>query len=157
YFLPAWGLHSVLKANAGDTAGDWGMVAGPVHYDCGRTWLAAYKGTKNPEAVKEMIRYLVSDDDFCSGYARMTGDIVANVHTQDEIKNTFKEPFLGGQNHYAELCEMSKKTKESLVQGSDQAIEALWNEAVFSYAYGEKTKDEALAEFRSHVKNTLGF
>jgi len=157
YFLPAWGLHSVLKENAGDTAGDWAMVAGPVHYDCGRTWLAAYKGTKNPEAVKEMIRYLVSDDGFCTGYARMTGDIVANIHTQDAIKNTFSEPFLGGQNHYAELCEMSRNTKESLVQGSDQAIEALWSEAVSSYAYGEKTKEEALADFRSHVKSTLGF
>ncbi|MBP5695213.1 MAG: carbohydrate ABC transporter substrate-binding protein [Treponema sp.] len=157
YFLPAWGLHSVLKENAGNTAGDWAMVTGPVQYDCGRTWLAAYKGTKNPDAVKEMIRYLVSDDDFCTEYAKLTGDIVANIHTQDKIKNTFTEPFLGGQNHYAELCEMSKNTKESLVQGSDQAIEALWKEAVFSYAYGEKTKEEAIAGFRSHVKGTLGF
>jgi ABC-type glycerol-3-phosphate transport system substrate-binding protein len=157
YFLPTWGLHYVLKTNAEGTAGDWAMCQGPAKYYWGGTWIAAYKGTKNPNAAKEMIKYLVSDDGFCEGYAKKTGDTLGNLHTQAAIKDTFSEPFLGGQNHYVEFCEMAKGIDGKLIQGTDQAIEALWNEAVAAYANGEKSKEDALNEFKAQVSTTLGF
>ena len=157
YFLPTWGLHYVLKTNAEGTAGDWAMCQGPAKYYWGGTWIAAYKGTKNPNAAKEMIKYLVSDDGFCEGYAKKTGDTLGNLHTQASIKDTFSEPFLGGQNHYVEFCEMAKGIDGKLIQGTDQAIEALWNEAVAAYANGEKSKEDALNEFKAQVSTTLGF
>ncbi|MBQ4024095.1 MAG: carbohydrate ABC transporter substrate-binding protein [Treponema sp.] len=157
YFLPTWGLHYVLKTNAEGTAGDWAMCQGPAKYYWGGTWIAAYKGTKNPNAAKEMIKYLVSDDGFCEGYAKKTGDTLGNLHTQASIKDTFSEPFLGGQNHYVEFCEMAKGIDGKLIQGTDQAIEALWSEAVAAYANGEKSKEDALNEFKAQVSTTLGF
>ena len=157
YFLPTWGLHYVLKTNAEGTAGDWAMCQGPAKYYWGGTWIAAYKGTKNPNAAKEMIKYLVSDDGFCEGYAKKTGDTLGNLHTQAAIKDTFSEPFLGGQNHYVEFCEMAKGIDGKLIQGTDQAIEALWGEAVAAYANGEKSKEDALNEFKAQVSTTLGF
>lgn len=157
YFLPTWGLHYTLKPNAGDTAGDWAMCAGPANYFWGGTWIAAYKGTKNPNAAKEMIKYLVSNDNFCENYAKETGDTLGNYHTQEAIKNDFSESFLGGQNHFAAFCEMAKGVDGKLVQGTDQAIEALWNEAVAAYANGEKSKDQALNDFKAQVSTQLGF
>ena len=157
YLLPTWGLHYVLKTNAPDTSGDWAMCAGPANYYWGGTWIAAYKGTKNPNAAKEMIKYLVSDDAFCEAYAKKTGDTLGNLNVQAKIKDTFSEPFLGGQNHYKEFCDMAKGVNGDLVQGSDQQIEQLFNESVAAYSNGEKTKDAAIADFKSQVSSTLGY
>ncbi|MDR2245710.1 MAG: ABC transporter substrate-binding protein [Treponema sp.] len=155
YFLPTWGLHYVLKTNAPDTSGDWGMIPGPAPYRWGGTWIGAWKDTKNADAAKELIRYLTTDDAFLEQYAKDSGDLVSNIIVLDKIKDTYAEPFLGGQNHYAEFAEMAKTVDGKLTQGTDQAIEGLFNEAVTAYMNGEKSKDQALADFRAQVKAQL--
>lgn len=155
--LPTWGLHFVLKPNAGDTAGDWGMCKGPYNYRSGGTWLAAYKGTKNPEGAKEMIKYMATDDTYLEQYVMKSGDVVGNINVQNKVKDSYSEPFLGGQNHYAQFCEMAKSIDGGLTQASDQAIEALFSEAVTAYSLGEKSKEDALAGFKEQVATMLGF
>jgi ABC-type glycerol-3-phosphate transport system substrate-binding protein len=157
YLLPTWGLHYVLKTNSPATSGDWAMCAGPANYYWGGTWIAAYKGTKNPNAAKEYIRYLATDDDFLMTYAKKSGDTVGNLNVQNAVKDSFSEPYLGGQNHYAQFCAMAKGIDGSLIQGTDQAIEALWSESVAAYQLGEKTKEQAIAEFKDQVETTLGY
>lgn len=157
YLLPTWGLHYVLKTNAPDTAGDWAMCAGPANYYWGGTWIAAYKGTKNPNAAKEMIKYLATDDTYLEDYAKKSGDTVGNINVQNKIKDTFSEPYLGGQNHYAAFCEMAKGIDGSLCQGTDQQIEAFFSESVGAYTNGEKTREQALKDFKEQVRTTLGF
>jgi len=156
YFLPTWGLHYVLKTNAPETSGDWAMIPGPAAYRWGGTWIGAWKGTKNVAAVKEFIRYLTTDDDFLTKWARDTGDMVNNMSVVDKIKDSYSEPFLGGQNHYAEFAEMAKAVDGKLAQGTDQTVEAYFGEAVTAFVQGEKTKARALADFRSQVETTLG-
>jgi ABC-type glycerol-3-phosphate transport system substrate-binding protein len=157
FFLPTWGLHYVLKQNAPDTSGDWAMIPGPAPYRWGGTWIGAWKNTKNAAAAKELIRYLTTDDVFLEAYAKDSGDLVANTVVVDKIKATFSEPFLGGQNHYAEFAEMAKGVDGSLTQGTDQAIEALFNEAVTAYANREKNLNLALDDFKNQVSAQLGF
>ncbi len=156
YLLPTWGLHYVLKTNAPDTAGDWAMVPGPAPYRWGGTWVGAYKGTKNPVAAKDFIRYVTSDDGFLEAWAKDTGDVVSNVTVMNKIKDTYSEPFLGGQNHYAAFVEMAKSVDGKLTQGTDQAVEGLFGEAVTAYIMGEKTRDQALEDFKSQVSAQLG-
>jgi ABC-type glycerol-3-phosphate transport system substrate-binding protein len=156
YFLPTWGLHYVLKTNAEGTSGDWAMCAGPAPYRWGGTWIGAYKGTKHPKEAKEMIRYIATDDGFLEAMAKASGDCVGNFNVQNKIKDSFSEPYLGGQNHYAQFCEMSKTVDGSLTQGTDQQIEALWTESVTAYAMGEKSKDQALNDFKAQVETTMG-
>jgi ABC-type glycerol-3-phosphate transport system substrate-binding protein len=157
YFLPTWGLHYVLKTNAPDTSGDWGMIPGPAPYRWGGTWIGAWKNTKHAAAAKELIRYITTDDDFLERYAKASGDLVSNVVVVDKIKDSYSEPFLNGQNHYAEFAEMAKSVDGKLTQGSDQAIEGIFNEAVTAYVNGEKSKDQALADFRSQVKTQFDY
>jgi len=152
YFLPTWGLHYVLKTNAPNTSGDWAMTQGPSSYRWGGTWVGAYKGTKNVAAVKEFIRYVTTDDSFMEAWAKDTGDVVSNTNVINKIKDTYTEPFLNGQNHYAEFAEMAKGVNGKLLQGSDEAIEGLWNESVAAFVNGEKTKEQALADFRSQAE-----
>ncbi len=156
YMLPTWGLHYVLKTNAPETSGDWGMIAGPAPYRWGGTWLGAYKGTKNPEIAREFIRYLATDDAFLEAWAKDTGDLVCNMVVVDKIKGEYSEPFLGGQNHYAEFAEMAKSVDGKLTQGTDQAVEGLFNEAVTAYVNGEKSLDKALEDFRAQAAAQLG-
>lgn len=156
YFLPTWGLHYVLKQNAPDTSGDWAMIPGPGPYRWGGTWIGAWAKTKNPAAAKELIRYLTTDDDMLKTYALKSGDFVGNMRVVAEIKDSFSEPFLGGQNHYAEFAEMAQSINGKMTQGTDQAIEVLFNEAVTSYVNGEKSKDDAIAAFKDQVNAQLG-
>jgi ABC-type glycerol-3-phosphate transport system substrate-binding protein len=152
YFLPTWGLHYVLKTNAPGTSGDWAMVQGPSAYRWGGTWVGAYKGTKNVANAKEFIRYVATDETFLEAWAKETGDMVNNLNVVNKIKDSYSEPYLGGQNHYAEFAEMAKAVNGRLLQGSDEAIEAMFDEAAASFWNGEKTKAQALAAFRAQAE-----
>jgi ABC-type glycerol-3-phosphate transport system substrate-binding protein len=156
YFLPTWGLHYVLKTNAPDTSGDWAMIPGPASWRWGGTWIGAYKGTKNPALAKEYIRYLTTDDGFLEQWARDKGDMVSNLAVVNKIKDNFSEPFLGGQNHYAEFAEMAKNVDGKLSQANDNPIEGYFNEVVVAVVNGEKTKAQALADFRAIVETQFG-
>ncbi|WP_461257008.1 ABC transporter substrate-binding protein [Treponema sp. R80B11-R83G3] len=153
YFLPTWGLHYVLKTNAPSTSGDWAMIQGPSAYRWGGTWVGAYKGTKNVASAKEFIRYVTTDDGFLEAWAKDTGDMVSNMNVVNKIKDTYSEPFLGGQNHYAEFAEMAKGVNGKLLQGSDEAIEAMFDEATAAYVNGEKSKAQAIADFKQQAES----
>ncbi|MDR2922146.1 MAG: extracellular solute-binding protein [Treponema sp.] len=157
YFLPTWGLHYVLKTNAPKTSGDWAVIPGPSPYRWGGTWLGIYKGTNNPSDAKELIRYLTTDDAFLEKYAKATGDLVSNTVVVNKIKKNFKEPFLKNQNHYAEFADMAQNVNGRLIQGTDQIIEEIFNKEVLPYTWGEKSKEQALDDFKAQVKAQLGF
>jgi len=152
YFLPTWGLHYVFKTIAPGTAGDWAMIQGPSPYHWGGTWIAAYKGTKNVAAAKEFIRYATTDDVFLEAWAKDTGNIVNSINVINKIKDNYSEPYLGGQNHYAQFAETAKVINGKLLQATDDAIEALWDEAVSAYVHEEKTKAQAIADFRKKAE-----
>ena len=111
--------------------------------------------SKNPNAVKELIKYLATDDTFLEDWARDTGDVVSNSKVVDKIKDNFNEPCLAGQNHYAEFAEMAKSVNGKLSQGTDRAIEGLFAEATSSYVNGEKSLDKALADFKDQCAAQL--
>jgi ABC-type glycerol-3-phosphate transport system substrate-binding protein len=153
YFLPTWGLHYVLKTNASNTSGDWAMIQGPVPYRWGGTWIGANKNTGNVTAVKEMIEWITTNDDFMRRYALDSGDMVTNKNVINSIQSRFSEPFLGGQNHYAAFAEMALGINGRLTQSSDDIIQAYFQEALTAYINGEKSKAQALADFRSMVES----
>jgi ABC-type glycerol-3-phosphate transport system substrate-binding protein len=161
-FLPTWGLHYVLKTNTTSedgsytTAGDWAMIPGPAPYRWGGTWLGAWKDTQKAEEAKQLIEYIATDDAFLEKYAKDSGDMVGNLNVVNKIKDDFSEPFLGGQNHYAAFAEMAKTVDGKLVQGTDQSIESIFSDQVTAYVEGEKTKAQALADFRQQASIQLG-
>jgi len=155
YFLPTWGLHYVLKNNAADTAGDWAMIPGPMSYRWGGTWIGAWKGTSSPDLARHLVEYITTNDDFLETYARASGDMVSNLNVVNKIKDTFSEPFLGGQNHYAEFAEMAKNVNGKLSQGYDDIIQGHFGDAVAAYVRGEKSKEDAINDFRADVASEL--
>jgi len=156
YFMPAWGLQYVLKTNADTTSGDWAMIPGPVSYRWGGTWVAAYKNTQNPAAARELIRYIATNEKFLERWARDKGDLVTSLPVIQRIRDSYREPFLGGQNHYAVFAEIAEGVNGLLDQATDETIGIIFREAVTEYVYGEKTKTRALVDFRSQVQKELG-
>jgi ABC-type glycerol-3-phosphate transport system substrate-binding protein len=156
YFLPSWGLHYVLKTNAGNTSGDWAMIPGPQPYMWGGTWIAAWKNTPNAALAREFIRYLTTDDAFLERYAKASGDIVSSITVQDKIMNSFRERFLGNQNHYFMFSQMSRQINGRLVQATDEQIDTIFKECVNSFLFEGKTKEQALNDFRARVRSELG-
>lgn len=159
YFLPTWGLHYVLKANAENattgksTSGDWAMVQGPASYFWGGSFLGVRQGTEMEKASKDLVNYLTMDEAFLEKWAKETGDFVANKNVVTKIKDTYTEPFLAGQNHYAAFAEMAGGIDASILTGYDQEIQRLMNEQLTAYANGEKDKATAMNDFKSAVKN----
>ncbi|MCQ2610443.1 MAG: ABC transporter substrate-binding protein [Treponema sp.] len=156
YFFPGWGLHYVLKPNAPETYGDWGMIQGPSPYYWGGTWIAASKGTKKARLAKEFIKYICTDDSFQERWAKDTGDGISNNNVINKIKDIYSEPYIHGQNHYEMFGKIANEVNGNLAQGTDQVIEELWGNAVAEYMNGVKSKKQAIADFRSQVKSTLG-
>lgn len=161
YFLPTWGLHYVLKTNSAntenntDTAGDWGMVQGPVPYFWGGTWLAAREGTKMSAEAGALIEYLTLDEDFLTKWATDTGDFLANANVVADIKDTYSEPFLGGQNHYNEFYVMAQNVEADILTGYDLDMRTIFTEQLDAYRNGEKTKEQAIADFKQQVSTTF--
>ncbi|MCL2191671.1 MAG: carbohydrate ABC transporter substrate-binding protein, partial [Treponema sp.] len=89
-------------------------------------------------------------------WARETGDFLNHMDVVNRIVDDFSLPFLGGQNHYAAFLEPARGIDGGLIQGTDQAIQALFLEAVEQYANAEATMEAALAMFREQVSAQLG-
>lgn len=157
YLLPTWGLHYVLKPNAKsadgkvDTSGDWAMVQGPIPYFWGGTWLAAYSKTKMKPEAEKLIAYLTTNEEFLTAWAKDTGDFVSNTAVVNKIKDTYKEPFLGGQNHYAAFATMAANVNAKVLSGYDQEIESIFQEQLAAYQNGEKDKKTAIQDFKDGV------
>jgi ABC-type glycerol-3-phosphate transport system substrate-binding protein len=155
YFLPAWGLYYVLRPNAPDTEGDWAMVQGPSPYYWGGTWLAAYKNTKDPQAALAMIEWFTANDNFLEQWAKETRDMVTSTTVINKVKGDGNEPYLAGQNQYAAFADLVKNVNGKLTQKNDEAINSTFWEEVYAYAVGEKTKAQALTDFRGQVQSWL--
>jgi len=145
----------VLKTNAYNTSGDWAMMPGPIPYRWGGTWVAAYKNTQNPAAARELIRYIATNERFLERWALDKGDLVTSLPVIQKIKDRYNEPFLGGQNHYDLFAGIAGYVNGRLDQITDDAVGALFREAVEAYVEGEKSKAGALADFRSQVQAQL--
>ena len=81
--------------------------------------------------------------------------MVSNLNVINAIKNSYSEPFLGGQNYYAEFAKSLRNIHDKNRQSTDQMIEGDFGEAVWSYVNGRLTKGQALMEFKKLVAKEL--
>ena len=180
YLLPTWGLHYTLKPNCvpgadgsmsdeelqklsdenGGTFGKWRMVAGPVGYSWGGTWVGANAAKvaaaddAKKAAIKELIRFFTLDPDFLYTYAKDSGDFVSNNAVVDKIvaEGGTPNPFLGGQDHYSIFAQAANLANASTMTDYDEAMNKLWDDNVTQpYIKGEVDLDTAIANFKAAV------
>lgn len=153
YVMPTWGLHYVIKPNAEETSGDWGLTSGPSPYFWGGTWMGVYSQSENKGAAWEFVKMMTHDEDFLKWWYEETGDLLSYNKITDAVKENANEDFLGGQNHYEFFLEEAKKIKPGIVTGYDQGIDQIWGETVKKYIETDISKDDAVAEFYKQVEN----
>lgn len=181
FFLPTWGLHYTIKPNCtagwdaslpeeenaaisaanNGTYGLWRIVAGPVGYSWGGTWVGAnaqkvaVADEAKKAAIKEIIRYFTLDEGFLYQYALDSGDFVSNNTVVNKIvaEGGTPNPFLGGQDHYAIFAEAANLANGSIMTEYDDIINGKWDTFVTTpYSKGEKGLDECIADFKAEVK-----
>lgn len=181
YLLPTWGLHYTLKPNCvpgadgsmsdeelqklsdenGGTFGLWRMVAGPVGYSWGGTWVGANAAKvaaaddAKKAAIKELIRFFTLDEDFLYTYAKDSGDFVSNNTVVDKIiaEGGTPNPFLGGQDHYSIFAQAANLADASTMTDYDETMNTLFDRDVTQpYIKGEVDLDTAIQNFKDEVK-----
>ena len=184
YFLPTWGLHYTLKPNCvggadssmsdeeiaalseanGGTYGDWRMVAGPVGYSWGGTWIGANAAKvatmddATKKAVHDLIYFFTLNEEWLLQYAHDSGDFVgSNAAVEAYLaEGEHPNPFLGGQDHYAIFAEAANLADGSLMTEYDETINTAWNDYVTEpYTKGEVDRDTAIQNFKDQVKALL--
>lgn len=180
FLLPTWGLHYTLKPHCaegaadsmtdeelkalsdekGGTYGDWRMVAGPVGYSWGGTWVGANAAKvaaaddAKKAAIKDVIRYFTLDEEFLYTYAKASGDFVSNNTVVDKIvaEGGTPNPFLGGQDHYTIFAQAANLANASTMTEYDETMNNLWDtNCTQPYIKGEKDLDTAIADFKAAV------
>ena len=163
YVLPTWGLHYVLKPNAEPDAhegnaqftGDWGLAAPPAPYSWGGTWIGVSRHSRQKELAWKFVQFVGSNPDFHEHWARTTGDFVSNTDVLARIKDDFSDPFLGGQNHYSFFYDQVQLVDVSFIGPWDLQIQNAWGDQVELYVNGQKSMDQAIADFEVAVRDFL--
>jgi ABC-type glycerol-3-phosphate transport system substrate-binding protein len=153
HLLPTWGLHYVMKPNAPDSSGDWAVCQPPSNFYWGGTWIGVYKGSEKKEAAWAFVKMMCLDPEFGEWWATETGDVISNMPVVEKIKGTFSDEYLGGQNHYEYFAAAAKNIDGSLFSSEDANINPMFFNQVALYVNGEKSKDQAIADFKAEVSS----
>ena len=153
YVMPTWGLHHVIKPNAENTSGDWGLTSGPTPYFWGGTWVGIYSGSENKGAAWEFVKMMTHDEEFLNWWYEETGDLLSYKPITDKVKDSASDKFLKGQNHYEFFLKEADKVTPGIVTKYDQNIDNLWGNLVIEFIEGKKNKDEVVEEFYKQVEN----
>lgn len=155
FILPTWGLHYVIKKNAGDTAGDWGLTQAVAPYYWGGTWLGVYKNSKASDLAMKFVRMLAIDATYQEKYTREVGDFMSNIKVDEKMAGEAGDPFLGGQNHYQFFLETAKQITPGLETKYDMELNGFMMEAITNYVEGKASKEEAIQSFKDKAKNSF--
>ena len=153
YVLPSWGYQFVVKPNAVNTVGKWGMCQGPVPYVKGGTWLGIYKDSPNKDLAWAFMQYVCLNKDAQESYASEYGEYVSLKSADEDLAKGDGEEVLDGQNLFAFYNDQMSKIPDNLMTAYDGTINNAFLSATKSYALGSVTKDEAIEQFKSDVAN----
>jgi hypothetical protein len=173
YFAPAWMINYMLADNCGDTFGDWRVCEPPAVavWDTAY-WLCAREGISDDikDGVRTLLEWITLDSsetglqyllangslyegsenypDQAAAYeeGRITKDTVASLAVMKKSDGSLG--FLGGQNMFDAFVPAIAAARGDILTPLDDTIEYLYIAQVEEYMRGNKTKDQAIADFR---------
>lgn len=169
FFGPAWLINYTLAPNCGGekvgegTYGDWGVCAPPIGFFWGGTWLLANKDTQKKDAVKQIIEWITLD---CTEdglqYMWANGTFNGEGGTKDCVgsgtvmaMSDGKLDFLGGQDMFEVFVPANQYANGKNLTQYDETINSYWREQVREYTAGNKTREQAIADFKQNVADNL--
>ncbi|MGL4347257.1 MAG: ABC transporter substrate-binding protein [Chitinophagaceae bacterium] len=146
-FLPTWGLRYNLL-NVQKAQSDWGVASVIEPFFWGGGWLGIYSDSKKKDSaylyLKEFISYQAS-----LNYALVSRDFPANLQAMDTFVNTLEDPNLAQIYYFftTNVTQINNKQVDLLTQ-YDGVLRELFMEAIIAYMFDEKTKEQAIEDFR---------
>lgn len=169
FFGPAWLINYVMAGNSGGTApgegtyGDWAVCEPPVGFFWGGTWILANKNSKVKDAVGDIIEWITLDSSrtglqyyWANGTLEGPGgtkDTVASGTVMKMSDGTL--PFLGGQNMFEVFVPAGQFATGRNKTQYDETINIYWRDQVRAYTGGNKSRAEAIADFKQMVVDNL--
>lgn len=152
YALPTWG-SLILRDNAGDNAGKFGITTGMSSYFAGGTFVGINSYSKNKDAAWDFVKFVTLNDDTLSWWSDVSnGDIVSSKAVLEANKD-LENPMFGGQKTYQFWLDQAQDIDYSLVTEYDDQIGDYFGQAINAVQMGEKTKDQALSDFYKNIKS----
>lgn len=172
FFGPAWLINYTLAPNCGGektgegTYGDWAICDSPIGFFWGGTWLLANKNmdADKVSAVKDIIEWITLDStEDGLQYKWANGTLNGEGGTKDSVasgtvmdKSDGALEFLGGQNMFDYFVPANSYANGKNLTQYDESINQIWRDQVRAYAAGEKSREDAIKDFKQTVSDTLG-
>jgi len=169
FFGPAWLINYVMNGQVKDTNGDWAVTEPPTGFFWGGTWLLANKDTLKDDAkraaVSDFIKWVTLDtSDTGLQYYWANGTMKAGEQgTKDSVassvvmaKSNGEVELLGGQNMFDVFVPANANATGKNLTQYDESINSLWRGQVREFTAGNKSRDQAIKDFKQQVKDQLG-
>ncbi len=172
FFGPAWLINYTLAPNCGGekegegTYGDWAVCNSPIGFFWGGTWVLGNKNMpkEKKEAVRKLIEWITLDttnDGLLYKWAN--GTLNGEGGTKDTVasgvvmsKSNGEVAFLGGQNMFDYFVPANQYANGKNLTELDESINMIWRDQVRAYANGQKSKADAIKDFKQTAADKLG-
>lgn len=169
FFGPAWLINYVMAGNSGGTQpgegtyGDWAVAESPVGFFWGGTWVLGNKDSKIKAAVGDIIEWITLDSSETGlQYYWANGTLYGPGGTKDTVasgavmkKSDGSLPFLGGQNMFDVFVPAGENATGKNLTQYDETINTEWRNQVREYTAGNKTREQAIADFKQNIADKL--
>ncbi|MDD4849375.1 MAG: extracellular solute-binding protein [Gemmiger sp.] len=153
YVMPSWGAL-IVRDNAGDNKGKFGVCSGVTSFFGGGTFLAVNEYSKHKETAVDFIKFCTLNEETSQWWLEASeGDVVSMKSVLDANKD-YENASFGNQKTYAFYSAEADKIDYSLITGYDDAIKDAYGAAIVSVQKGQATKEDAMKTFYETVKAT---
>ena len=174
FFGPAWLINYTIAPNCGGskvgegTYGDWAICNSPIGFFWGGTWILANKAAAKDKAKKAAVKTIIewiTLDTSTDGllYKWANGTLNGEGGTKDAVssgvvmsKSDGKLAFLSGQNMFDYFVPAGAYANGKNLTELDESINMVWRDQVRAYANGQKSRADAIKDFKQTVADTLG-
>lgn len=152
--LPSWGVLT-LRDHVGDTSGQWGVCPGPAYGFGGGTFIGISELSNHKDLAWDFIKYVTLDAETADWWIEKSqGDTPSLIAALEKHKDD-TNPVYGGQKMFAMWLELANGIDYSKVTKYDKEIGNIWGNAISNIKTGEKTKEQAIADFYDEVESTF--
>lgn len=169
FFGPLWLINYVMIPSCGGnqigegTYGDWAVCEPPVGFFWGDSWVFVNKDSRHKEVIGDIIKWITLDSsDTGLQYIWANGtfdnknkvkEAVASGAVMKKISN--KLDFVGYQDVFDVFDKAARLANGKNLSEYDEIINDYWRKQVAEYTAGNKTKEQAIEDFRQMVNDKL--
>lgn len=150
YAMPSWGAV-IIRDNAGDNNGKFGVASGPCSFFGGGTFLGISSFSDCKEEAWDFVQYCTVNEETAKWWIdKSNGDVVSLKSVLEENKD-YENAAFGNQKTYQFFLEEANNIDYSKITRYDTQIDNAFGAAISSVQEGAKTKEEALQDFYDEV------